>query len=166
MKNNFLAFTLLVSLSISLLACSPKSPKDVAQKYLNSLLVNTDIESAKKYCEPSSKEIIDQAMLLYPVPDSVKESAKSTKINIVDVKEEGDNAMVTYISSKHPENKQVLKMVKINGQWLVQLNKILDEKEAVPSAPIAAPTEMTPDTTSTTVIDTSSKAAEEIPEKK
>ncbi|MDI9319808.1 MAG: hypothetical protein QM530_04955 [Phycisphaerales bacterium] len=166
MKNKILVFSISIFLSWGFQSCAPKPSKDVAQKYLNSLLVNTDIEAAKKYCDSNSKEIIDQAMLLYPVPDSVKELAKSTKISIVDVKEEGDNAVVTYISSKHPENKQALKMVKIKGQWLVELNKVMDEKDAVTLAATSAPTEMTSDTTSTTVIDTSSKAAEELPEKK
>ena len=136
----------------------------MAEQYLTSLLVNTNVDEAKKYCDPMSQEIIDQATELNPIPDSVKLHMKQNKVTIVDVKEVGSQAVVTYTTSKHPE-KQYLNLIKDNDKWLVKLSKVQEEAVDANTAPTVAPTELTADTTTSTVIDTSDKAAEEVPAK-
>ena len=136
----------------------------MAEQYLTSLLVNTNVDEAKKYCDPMSQEIIDQATELNPIPDSVKLQMKQNKVTIVDVKEVGSQAVVTYTTSKHPE-KQYLNLIKDNDKWLVKLSKVQEETVDASTAPTVAPTELTADTTTSTVIDTSAKAAEEVPAK-
>lgn len=162
MKKYFLFLLLFVA--ISLQSCHKNTPKAVAEQYLTSILVNTNVDEAKKYCDPMSQEIIDQATELNPIPDSIKLQMKQNKVTIVDVKEVGSQAVVTYTTTKHPE-KQYLNLVKNNDKWLVKLSKVQEEAVDVNAAPTAAPTELAADTTTSTVIDTSSKAAEEVPAK-
>ena len=53
-----------------------------------------------------------------------KKKAQAINVTIKDVKEEGDKATVTYISSDDPQKQEVpVKLVKQNGQWLVQFSK-------------------------------------------
>jgi hypothetical protein len=56
------------------------------------------------------------------LPDSSKASAKKIKVDIKDIKEEGDKATVTYVTSENP-NDQKLDMVIENGKWLVKWSK-------------------------------------------
>ncbi|MGN6477695.1 MAG: hypothetical protein ACTHKV_10755, partial [Flavipsychrobacter sp.] len=51
-----------------------------------------------------------------------KQNAKKIKVDIKDVKENGDKAVVSFTTSEMPEEKQ-LNMVKQNGKWLVNLTK-------------------------------------------
>ena len=136
MKRNSTVLILVLCLSAGLMACNNNTPKVVAEKFLNSIYVHTDAEEAKKYCDSNTRELINQATHLNPIPDSVKENARSTKINIVDVKENGNTAAVVYTSSKHPDDKQILSLMKIDEKWLVQLNKAeqYEEEPMMPGA--------------------------------
>ena len=114
-------------LSISFASCSSNSPKVVAEKFLLSV-ARADLDEAKKLCDSNTRELLDQANYLTMVPDSVKEEGRKLKITIVDVKENGDKAVVTYKTSKLDEN-QIITLVKVNNKWLVQLDKMQEYEE-------------------------------------
>jgi predicted nucleic acid-binding Zn-ribbon protein len=159
MNKNIVVILLLVFISFGIISCNSKSPKVVAEKFLNSLLVNADVDEAKKYCDDYSKEILEQAKYTHVVLDSVKARLKNSKVTIVDVKEIGDKAFVTYTTTLHPEQ-QVVTLIQKDGKWLVQLDKNQEDKNDL-NPPSEVPAEPVADTTSTTVIDTSSKASED-----
>lgn len=112
---------LVFAVCIGLYSCSSNDPKYVAEKFLTSV-ARADLEEAKKYCDSGTVELLDQANYLNMVPDSVKAEGRKLKINIEDLKENGDKAVVTYTTSKLAE-KQLITLVKQNGKWLVQLDK-------------------------------------------
>jgi hypothetical protein len=112
---------LVCALFVGLYSCSNNDPKYVAEKFLTSV-ARADLDEAKKYCDSGTVELLDQANYINMVPDSVKEEGRKLKINIEDLKENGDKAVVTYTTSKLAE-KQLITLVKQNGKWLVQLDK-------------------------------------------
>ncbi|WP_344825825.1 hypothetical protein [Rurimicrobium arvi] len=125
MKYFSLSFLLVLLLSFS--SCSNNDPKYVAEKFLTSV-ARADLDEAKKYCDSTTVELLDQADYLNMVPDSVKAEGRKLKVNIVDVKTNGDKAVVTYTTSKLAEN-QLITLVKQNGKWLVQLDKAQQYEE-------------------------------------
>lgn len=112
---------LVCALLVGLYSCSNNDPKYVAEKFLTSV-ARADLDEAKKYCDSGTVELLDQANYINMVPDSVKEEGRKLKINIEDLKENGDKAVVTYTTSKLAE-KQLITLVKQKGKWLVQLDK-------------------------------------------
>lgn len=134
MNNKFLSFFAVILLSINLSSCSSNNPKAVAEKFLLSV-AKADLDQAKKVSDSTTIELLDQADYLTMVPDSVKEEGKNLKVTIVDVKETGDKAVVTYKTSKLDEN-QILTLAKIDGKWLVQLSKAeqYDDEPMMPGA--------------------------------
>jgi hypothetical protein len=125
-----LPFILVCGILLSLCSCSNNSPKAVAEKFLLSV-AKADLEEAKKVSDSTTRELLDQANYLNMVPDSVKAEGRKLTVTILDVKENGDKAVVTYKTSKLDE-KQLLTLVKINGKWLVQLDKAQQYEEEVP----------------------------------
>ncbi|MFA6150090.1 MAG: hypothetical protein WC716_02135 [Chitinophagaceae bacterium] len=134
MNNKLLSFFALILLGFGFSSCSSNNPKAVAEKFLLSV-AKADLDQAKKVSDSTTIELLDQADYLTMVPDSVKEEGKNLKVTIVDVKETGDKAVVTYKTSKLDEN-QLLTLAKIDGKWLVQLSKSeqYDEEPMMPGA--------------------------------
>jgi len=132
----------------------------VAEKFLLSV-ARADLDGAKKLCDSNTKELLDQAHYLTLVPDSVKAEGRNLKVTILDVKESGDKAVVTYKTSKLDEN-QIITLVKVDSKWLVQLDKmqeyddepmLTDANEVSADSTSAAPV----DTVVTSPTDTSKK---------
>jgi hypothetical protein len=117
----FITATLIVS-------CGPKnSPKDVANEWLTAFY-HMDYEAAKKVSTEDTKALLTQlGALSGMMPDSSKAQMKKASITIKDVKEEGDNATVTYtvndMGKETPKDFPPLKLVKQSGKWLVQFSK-------------------------------------------
>lgn len=134
MKRNILYLFVILSFTVGFIACTTNSPKAVAEHFLLSV-AKADLDEAKKVSDSNTIELLDQANYLAMVPDSVKEEGRKLKINVVDVKEQGDKAVVTYKTSKLDEN-QIITLAKINGKWLVQLNKAeqYEEEPMMPGA--------------------------------
>lgn len=110
--------------TLTIVSCGSKSdPKDVAMNYLNALK-KADYETAKKY---STKETVSMLEMISSfsgmVPDSIKNQAKDIKIDIKDVKEEGDKCVVTFESSDKKGSEEKLNLVKTDGKWLVNMSK-------------------------------------------
>lgn len=128
MKRILLSLVVTLLVTVGMVSCNSNSPKASADKFLTSLY-HMDYETAKTVSTDDTKKLLDMiAQFSSMVPDSVKEGAKKTKVNIKDVKEEGEKATVTY-SVNDPNNEkaepveQKLTMVKQKGQWLAQWSK-------------------------------------------
>lgn len=122
MKKALLSIAAICLLAISITSCSNNSPKASADKFLTSLY-HMEYAKAKEVATDDTKKLLDMMEQFSSVlPDSSKQSAKKIKVDIKDVKEEGDKATVTYVTSESP-NEQKLDMIKQNGKWLVQWSK-------------------------------------------
>jgi len=127
MKKFLLSALTLCAMSLALVSCST-GPKDNAEKFLNSFF-HGEYAKASELATPAAKSQLDMLVQFAGnTPDSVKKELQRIKIEVTDVKEEGDNATVTY-TVKDPENKgadmgnQKLKMVKTEGKWLADWSK-------------------------------------------
>lgn len=122
----FIVATLLVG-TFALTSCSTSSPKASAEKYLTAFY-RMEYEDAKKYATEDTKKQLDMlAQFSGMMGDTIKQQARQAVVNVTDVKEEGDNATVTY--TLKPDGKeqapgtQTLKMVKEKGKWLASWSK-------------------------------------------
>lgn len=135
--NRFLAIFAAV-LMLGMVSCSDNSPKATAEKFLNAFY-HMEYDKAREVSTDKAIELVnlmEQFSVQYP--DSAKQNAKKIKVEILDVKEEGDNAVVTYTVSSEP-GEQKLKLVKQNGKWLVSHSKQDDaEEETVPETGMPA----------------------------
>ncbi len=109
--------------ALTIMSCGSKSdPKSVAIAFLNARN-SMDYENAKKYGTAETGKMIDMmSSFSSMIPDSMKNEAKKIKVDIKDVKEEGDKATVVYSESIKPGD-QTLNMVKKDGKWLVNMSK-------------------------------------------
>lgn len=112
-----------ISLMYFTVGCKKNSPSYVALQFIEALN-NNDFTKAKKYCTEDTKklmEIMEGMMKMVP-----KEQLQKTKIKqeITILREEiaGDRALIVYKSSKSDKEEQ-LKMKKIDGKWLVSMDK-------------------------------------------
>jgi hypothetical protein len=122
MKKVLLSLAVVTLFAVSLISCNTNSPKSSADKFLTGLY-HMDYEAAKSVSTEETKKMLDMmAQFSSMVPDSAKETAKKIKVDIKDVKEEGDKAVVTYTTTEDPAEKK-LNMVKQSGKWLVQWSK-------------------------------------------
>lgn len=122
MKYNSIIITLAAIFMLALTGCKDDSPKAVAEQYLNSFY-HMEYEGAREVATEDAIQLIDlMEQFATQQPDSVKKSAKKINVDILDVKEDGDNAEVTYSISTEP-GEQTLKLVKQNGKWLVAQSK-------------------------------------------
>lgn len=122
----FFAAAILVG-AFALTSCSGGSPKGVAEKYLTSFY-RMNYEDAKKYATEETKKQLDMLnQFAGMMGDTAKQQAKNAVVNVTDVKEDGNNATVTY--TLKPDGKeqapgtQTLKMVKEGGKWLASWSK-------------------------------------------
>jgi ABC-type oligopeptide transport system substrate-binding subunit len=126
MKKFLLAAATLLVGAFALTSCSSGSPKASADKFLTSFY-HMDYEDAKKYATDETKKQLDMMnQLSGMMGDTAKQQAKKTKVDIKDVKEEGDNATVTYTLSNGQQTApgtMTLKMIKKSGKWLASWTK-------------------------------------------
>jgi hypothetical protein len=128
MKKILLSALAACLVSLALVSCGGGGPKDNAEKFLNAFY-HMEYDKAGEYATADAKKQLDMlSSFAGMMPDSSKKALQKIKINVTDVKEEGDNATVTYTvtdpSNKAPEaGNQTLKMVKQDGKWLAAWNK-------------------------------------------
>jgi len=125
MKKILLSLSALLLAAVVVISCNKNSPKEVANTWLTNFY-HMDYDAAKKVSTEDTKNILAQLQQLSNmISDSSKKEQKKITITIKDVKEEGDKATVSYsTSSDSPNSKNnILKLVKQNGQWLVQFSK-------------------------------------------
>jgi hypothetical protein len=122
MKKFLLSLASAFLLAITIISCNSNTPKATAEKFLNGLY-HMDYKEAKAVSTEDTKKMLDMMeQFSGMMPDSSKQSAKKIKVDIKDVKEEGDKATVIYTTSAST-GEQKLDLVKQNGKWLVQYSK-------------------------------------------
>jgi len=123
MKKLLSYVSIILAAAVIMTGCSKNSPKAVATTFLNSYY-HLDYEAAKKVSTEETKNTLNMMQQLSATffPDSMKKAAKDIKVNVMDVKEEGDKATVKYNTSTVPTEQQ-LHLVKEKGKWLVQWTK-------------------------------------------
>lgn len=129
---------------VALAACSSNTPESTAKKFLEGFY-HMDYEKAREVSTEETKNLVDlveQFSVSYP--DSAKQDARNIKIDIVDVKEDGDKATVTYKTSSEP-GEQKLEMIKENGKWLASFSKqdTIDDEAELQEEMITEETETT-----------------------
>ena len=121
---NRVLFSLLAVLGIAVFfsSCSQNSPEPVAKKWLTSFY-HMDYETAKTVSTDETKKVIAMfQQLSVNSSDSDKQQLKRIKVEIKNVKTEGDKSTVTYVTSDNPKE-QTIHLVKQNGKWRVQWTK-------------------------------------------
>jgi hypothetical protein len=109
--------------SASSVITNANQPLFVAYKWLTRFFM-MDFETAKSYSTEDTKNLIDQfAGVTNLMPDSSKQELMSIKVAVIDPKENGDKAVVTYATSDNPAKAQTLYLVKEKGKWHVQFSK-------------------------------------------
>ncbi len=119
--NRLIAFFAAV-LMLGMAGCMDNSPEAVADKFLNAFY-HKDYDKARQVSTEKTIELVNlMEQFTMQQPDSVLQKAKLIKIDILEVKEDGDKATVTYTASSMP-GEQRLKLEKQNGKWLVSHSK-------------------------------------------
>lgn len=122
MKKLLLSLAATFVFALVLTSCNTNSPKAAADKFLTNLY-HMDYEAAKEVATEDTKKMLDMmSQFSSMMPDSTKQNAKKIKVDIKDVKEEGDKATVIYTTSESAGD-QKIDLVKQNGKWLVQYSK-------------------------------------------
>lgn len=110
-------------LMMGMAACNKNNPEAVAKQFLSGFY-HMEYEKARQVSTEETVQLVnlmEQFAIQYP--DSVKQNARNKKIEIVEIKEDGDNAVAVYTVSDEPGVQQKLKLVKQNGKWLVSHSK-------------------------------------------
>ena len=109
--------------AVAFTGCNKNSPKAAAETYLNGLY-HYDYEAAKSVATEETKNMIDlAAQFSAMMPDSMREEAQKIKVDIKDVKEEGDRAVVTYSTSDEEAEKK-LNLVGVGFRAAAQGSKL------------------------------------------
>jgi hypothetical protein len=117
---------LLIAISFIAFVCyagnKDNEPKTVAKQYLEKIIA-LDFAGAKKQATSNTVELINLSETLSNLmSDSLKTEALKVKVEILDEKIDGNNAVVTYLRSDFAGN-QTLKLIKVEGKWLVNQSK-------------------------------------------
>jgi hypothetical protein len=92
-------------------------PKEVASKFIGHIN-NMEFDEAKKYSTEGTAGILDMLKGFA----GMAEKPETTGFEILDVKEDGDKATVTY-RNEGADSDETLNLVKQDGKWLVDINK-------------------------------------------
>jgi len=119
MKKANLFILILITL-FGVISCSDsESPKKVAVKFLDSV-GRKDYKSAQEYGTEDTRKLL---MMYEGFEAMVADTAfVQKKFEVLAEKIEGDKATIMY-RRKGTDTDQQLPMLKVNGHWLVQLNK-------------------------------------------
>ncbi len=128
MNKSLLTFAVFAILAFA--SCSKTSPEANAEKFLNAYYT-FDIDAALEVSSDETKDFMNmiKGMIAQnPIPDSIMETFKETKIEIhkKDISMTGDTmASIPYTltmpeKSMVPPMEKTLKMVKRDGKWLAQ----------------------------------------------
>lgn len=111
-----LKFSAIALLAVVVLwACGgANGPKEVGEKFLNAV-GSGDYETAKKYATKDAQASLDMMASM-----SGGEKGEAAKIEIGEVKEEGDKATLNY---KENGTDKTLELVKENGEWKANWSK-------------------------------------------
>ena len=114
MRTRRLSFLLLTLAILGLAGCSP-APSATAEKFTVAL-AKGDVTTAKKYCTPSTAQMLDFAASMGAAPAQPNFKFVMTKQEI-----DGNRATVRFKDEKGKEQK--MDLVKIDGRWQVEIRK-------------------------------------------
>jgi|GEM_PF-3073892 hypothetical protein len=114
-----LKFSAIALLAVVVLwACGSNGPKEIGEKFLTAISKG-DYETAKQFATEDAKSSLDMmASMEKSLPAGEK---KESKIEIGEVKEEGDKATLSY---KEDGTDKTLDLVKVNGEWKANWSKM------------------------------------------
>ncbi len=120
--NKYLVF-IFISLLCFVTACKKDSPSHVALQFLEAIN-NNDFAKAKKYCTEDAKKLMEimEGMIKMVPKDQLQKTKIKQEITVLREEIAGDKALIVYKSSKSDKEEQ-LKMKKIDGKWLVSMDK-------------------------------------------
>lgn len=104
--------------STFLLSCQSSSPKSASEKFLTAVY-HFDFEKAESYATPETQKFLKLMALYYnDINKDQKTEAAKIEIDITDVNNMNDSAIVTYQTSVD-DNSKTLHLYKKNDTWLV-----------------------------------------------
>lgn len=121
MTNFFRIMTLALITTILLGSCKKRaSPEEVALAFMHAIQ-DSNYDQARDYATKESQQVLQ----IYAIFDgrrsgTEREKIKNARIEVVNIEENGDKAEVTILNSS-AHQKEVLQMVKENGQWKISL---------------------------------------------
>ena len=127
MRKILLTFSLL--LGLLLVSCSSNNPKVVAEKFLKAVN-KLDFAEAKKYCDKDTQDLLSlmESFSKGEEAEKAKTNAHDDDFIITKVEENGDKAKV-YYKTKESEKETSIDLKKVDGKWLVSINKEQGMKE-------------------------------------
>ena len=127
MRKILLTFSLL--LGLFLVSCSSNNPKVVAEKFLKAVN-KLDFAEAKKYCDKDTQDLLSlmESFSKGEEAEKAKTNAHDDDFTITKVEENGDKAKV-YYKTKESEKETSIDLKKVDGKWLVSINKEQGMKE-------------------------------------
>jgi hypothetical protein len=109
-----------------LTGCNTNGPKIVAGKFLTAMF-KLDFAKAKEFGTDDTNKMLDMMSgFAKMMPDSAKRT--EIKFKIINSTEDGDKATVTY-KEDGTEREQSVPLVKINGDWKVNIGKDIMNSE-------------------------------------
>ncbi len=120
-------FFIFAAAALFMTACggsSTEGPKEVASKFIKHVN-NLEFDKAKAYGTESTNQILD---MIAGFAGMANEKPETTGFEILDVKEDGDKATVTY-RNEGADADETISLVKKDGKWLVDMNKEDMDKE-------------------------------------
>ena len=121
MKNVFFkaGTTLMI---IFLFACTGNTPERVAKNYLKAFN-NHEFEEAKKYGTEVTAKLLDMQIAFLKMGTMPEPVVKDRKIKMLDEKIINDTTAVVTYQMEGSKGDQTLNLVKLNGQWKVEMSK-------------------------------------------
>lgn len=117
---------LIMSFLFVAVSCNKEEgPEQVAEKFL-SHINKAEFKEAKQFCDEKSAGFLD--MMAGMVGDNKPTEEEAGKVEIVKSEINEDKAKITYKNSKE-EGEKSLDLVKVDGKWLVTINKEDQNKE-------------------------------------
>ena len=120
---------ILLTFSLLLVSCSSNNPKVVAEKFLKAVN-KLDFAEAKKYCDKDTQDLLSlmESFSKGEEAEKAKTNAHDDDFIITKVEENGDKAKV-YYKTKESEKETSIDLKKVDGKWLVSINKEQGMKE-------------------------------------
>lgn len=130
-------------LAMWLTGCSRNTPKEVAKVWLTSFN-RMDTDPAMKLSTGPTRNLLSTLTeLTGGISDSARKELDKVTVDIKNVEETGDKAVVSYTTSDNPRERK-LNLIKENDKWLVQFSKsdlanevmhVDEPQEIAPEAP-------------------------------
>lgn len=131
---------------ILLYSCQKRAaPQEVALEFMHAIQ-ESNFDLAREYATKESQQVI-QLYSFFDARrnDTEREKIKKAHIEVIEAKENGDKATVTVLNSSSKQ-KEMLQLVKENGQWKISLTFESIIPNYIPPATFDSSTMTPPDT--------------------